>query len=79
MGVPFNLQTGCLSTCTLAQYIPDVSRAVFGLLTAMQKRARDDDEVASGASKRAKGGDAASSSSSSSHLSVSKVGTCAAV
>lgn len=39
------------------QYIPDVSRAVFGLLTAMQKRARDSEEGnAGGASKRAKGG-----------------------
>lgn len=26
------------------QYIPDVSRSVFGLLTAMQKRARDSEE-----------------------------------
>lgn len=41
------------------QYIPDVSRAVFGLLTAMQKRARDGEEDkgggAGGASKRARG------------------------
>ncbi|CAM9660593.1 unnamed protein product, partial [Ectocarpus sp. 13 AM-2016] len=40
-------------------YIPDVSRAVFGLLTAMQKRARDGEEDkgggVGGASKRARG------------------------
>ncbi|CAM9156515.1 unnamed protein product [Ectocarpus sp. 6 AP-2014] len=40
-------------------YIPDVSRAVFGLLTAMQKRVRDGEEDkgggAGGASKRARG------------------------
>ncbi|CBJ26118.1 DNA topoisomerase VI subunit B-like protein Topoisomerase 6 subunit B [Ectocarpus siliculosus] len=43
----------------LTKYIPDVSRAVFGLLTAMQKRARDGEEDkgggAGGASKRARG------------------------
>ncbi|CAM9108711.1 unnamed protein product, partial [Ectocarpus fasciculatus] len=43
----------------LSHYIPDVSRAVFGLLTAMQKRARDGEEDkgegAGGASKRARG------------------------
>lgn len=36
------------------QYIPDVSRAVFGLLTAMQKRARESEEE-KGGSKKARG------------------------
>ncbi|CAM9373960.1 unnamed protein product, partial [Hapterophycus canaliculatus] len=40
----------------LTKYIPDVSRAVFGLLTAMQKRAREgEDGGEGGASKRARG------------------------
>ncbi|CAM9435248.1 unnamed protein product, partial [Scytosiphon promiscuus] len=40
----------------LTKYIPDVSRAVFGLLTAMQKRARESEDVGDGeASKRARG------------------------
>lgn len=31
-------------SCLVSQYIPDVSRSVFGLLAAMQKRARESEE-----------------------------------
>lgn len=58
-----NRNTKCVSCFSRSsrfiflQYIPDVSRAVFGLLTAMQKRARDTEEENDGeVSKRAKGG-----------------------
>lgn len=49
------------------QYIPDVSRAVFGLLAAMQKRARESEEDA-GASKRLKGSSSAMSGPKVLHL-----------
>eukprot|EP00904_Undaria_pinnatifida_P002598 jgi/Undpi1/12339/HiC_scaffold_5.g02015.m1 len=39
----------------LTKYIPDVSRAVFGLLTAMQKRERDAEKEKGGAKKKARG------------------------
>lgn len=52
----------CWPPCLVLQYIPDVSRSVFGLLTAMQKRTRDGEEGgvegagAGSKSKKAKGG-----------------------
>lgn len=44
------------------QYIPDVSRAVFGLLESMQKREKDGKKSEKAASKRARGAGAGSSS-----------------
>ncbi|CAM9687130.1 unnamed protein product, partial [Pylaiella littoralis] len=58
----------------LTKYIPDVSRAVFGLLTAMQKRARDTEEENDGeVSKRAKGGGSRSGGATMSSASKARI------